>query len=270
MAKGNNVQLAGLSIDDWLDKETLDTQLEETQEESTLKYDKKLVAFLDLLGITHLIKTKIDGQEREVIAQMEKIKGIVEIESKEYIEADDLNLLHISDSFIFACSPNSLPRLLDLLSIVQMRILIECRILLRGALEYGNVIVKDDGRQIIGPAYIDAYVSQEHDAIYPRIIISNAVRDLIKNQFPGYSNVVMTYDRENSLDYITTYIKREGNKKSIISRLKREGIFDFLMDEYKKYNSLNNPSVRRKFGWTINYFREKGVWPDGAKYNNWQ
>ena len=128
MAKGNNVQLAGLSIDDWLDKETLDTQLEETQEESTLKYDKKLVAFLDLLGITHLIKTKIDGQEREVIAQMEKIKGIVEIESKEYIEADDLNLLHISDSFIFACSPNS-TTITRFTSIVQMRILIECRIL---------------------------------------------------------------------------------------------------------------------------------------------
>jgi len=106
---------------------------------------------------------------------MAKIKDIVEIEINAAPMNEKMNMLYISDSFIFVCDEEALGPFLKALSYIQMRILVECKTMLRGALEYGDVIVQDSGKQIIGPAYIDAYLKQEHDAIFPRIIMGNSV-----------------------------------------------------------------------------------------------
>jgi len=270
MKKKNTIRINDIDIDTWLDRdiEKLD---ELPADETTLKYDKKLVAFLDLLGITNRILEAEDGQESEIIDCLEKTKGIVLIEAKEYLDTSDLNLLHLSDSFIFACSEELLPKMLDLLCIIQVRILIECHTMLRGALEYGSVIIKDDGRQIIGPAYISAYQRQERDAIYPRIIISNSVSDLINTRFSTYSSIIMSYDREKALDCVQAYCDREGtNKNAIISRLRREGVYDYLIEEYRNFHEKDRSSERRKYGWMINYLIEKEVWPNEPKYRDWQ
>lgn len=259
------ITLGGVDLDSWIQEER-ENEMVSDKVETTLSYERKLVAFLDLLGITRLIKDNTNGKEGEVIALMEKIKKIVEIEANECNKREDFNLLHISDSFIFSSAPEYLPQLLDLLSVIQMRILIDCKIMLRGAIEFGEVIVKDYGRQIIGPAYINAYLSQENDAIYPRIIVSNNVIKLIEDEFPTYKKVILTYDRENALDYIETYIVAESiNKNNLTTKLRREGIIDYLIDEYLKYDKQDIASVRRKYGWTISYFKNKGVWPKDGK-----
>ena len=94
---------------------------------------------------------------------------------------------------------------------------------------------------------------------------------LIEDEFPTYKKVILTYDRENALDYIETYIVAESiNKNNLTTKLRREGIIDYLIDEYLKYDKQDIASVRRKYGWTISYFKNKGVWPkDGKKYCNW-
>ena len=269
MAKKNTIRINDTDIDTWLDSDR--EKLEQVPaEETTLRYDKRLVAFLDLLGITDLVLQAGDGEESEIIARLEKIKEIVSIEAKEYIDASGLDLLHLSDSFIFACSEDLLPNMLDLLCIIQMRILIECQTMLRGALEYGSVIVKDDGRQIIGPAYIKAYRKQERDAIYPRIIISNSVLSLIKSKFSTYTSIIISYDRENTLDCVKAYCDREGGRNATISRLKREGVYDYLIGEYKRFDKEDKSPERRKYGWMINYLSEKEVWPNDRKYLDWQ
>ena len=269
MRKKNTIRINDTDIDTWLDSdiEKLD-QL--PADETTLKYDKKLVAFLDLLGITNLVLDTEEGKESKVIARLQKVKEIVLIEAKEYIDTSDLDLLHLSDSFVFACREELLPKMLDLLCIVQMRILIECHTMLRGALEYGKVIINDGGRQIIGPAYIRAYRRQEKDAIYPRIVISNSVSNLIRTRFATYTSIIMSHDRENALDSMKAYCDREGGQNTVISRLKREGVYDYLIEEYEKFNEKDKSAERRKYGWLINYFRQKGVWPSERKYRDWQ
>lgn len=267
MTKSDEIKINDVDIDAWLDRDI--TELEESPaEETTLKYDKKLVAFLDLLGITALVLEAEDGEESDIIARMEKIKQIAMIEAKEYMDTSHLDVLHLSDSFIFACPAEMLPQMLDLLCMVQMRVLVECHRLLRGALEYGDVIVSDQGRQIIGPAYIRAYQREARDAIYPRVIISNAVWKLIQDGFPTYSSTIMSYDRERALDCVQAYCDREGDANTIISRLKREGVYDYLLTEYQRFDEEDTPAERMKFGWMINYLREKGVWPSEPKYRD--
>jgi len=261
------ILINGLDFDKWI--EGIDT-FEPLLDDGLLKYKKMLVAFLDLLGITKEIRSKTDGTENEIISKMSKIKDIAEIEISAAPMNDKMTMLYISDTFIFVCEQEALAPFLQVLSNIQMRILVECKTMLRGALEYGDVIIQDRGRQIIGPAYIDAYLKQEHDAIFPRIIIGNSVLEIIDAQLKQYDKFVISQDREFSLDYIDVYMALERKTKNdIIVRLRREGIFSYLCDEYKKYDKESNSSVRAKYAWTINYLREKGVWPNAKQYNCW-
>lgn len=264
----DEILINGLDVEAWIEGPLEDTG--PSIEETTLKYDKKLVAFLDLLGITSKIQTLKNGAEKEIISTMEKIKSIVDSELKSAPESSKINMLYISDSFIFVCDKELLPYFLRILSNIQMRILVECHTMLRGALEYGDVIIRDEGKQIIGPAYIEAYLKQEHHAIFPRIIIGNSVVLLINSSVEVYDKIIVSRDRETSLDYVDVYMEIEKkNKKEITTRLRREGIYDYLCKGYKEFNEQNNSSVRAKYAWTINYLKEKGVWSNATQYNYW-
>lgn len=262
--KKENLLINGIDFEEWTEHSgALDLAPTEDQER---KYEKRLVAFLDLLGITHEVLTKVNGTENEIISKMIKIKEIVEREIRDV----DITMLYISDSFIFVCKPEILPVFLKTLANIQMRVLVECKTMLRGAVEYGDVIIEDDGKQIIGPAYIDAYIKQEKYAIYPRIILGNSVVSLISQTRGMDGKLVISQDREYSLDYLDVYMEIEQKSKhDLQTRFRREGTYDYLLNSYVKYHKQDKPSVRAKYAWTINYLKEKGVWPNAARYNNW-
>lgn len=264
-AKNKEITIGGLNVDDWLEAGPADDRKLETD----LRYEKKIVAFLDLLGMKHHVLSNTDGKEGDAITLIEKINGIVDKETASISKEPEFRLLHISDSFIFVCDPAFVIKLIELLAIVQMRILVECNFQLRGAITLGDVIIRDEGKQIIGPAYIYAYLMQEGNAIYPRIILQNSILAKINEIMPEYNNIIFSYDNEVCIDYLGFYIKNENSKLSdIITKLRREKIFDHLIAEYKKFNTNNQDSIKikQKYGWTMKYFSEKGVWPDDKKY----
>lgn len=261
----SDILIGGLDFDSWISKPS--GALTGMPEDTTLKYGTKLVAFLDLLGISDQIIKKINGQETEIISKMNAIKDIVGFE----IKNNAIDMLYISDSFIFVCPEKLLLSLLDILANIQMRILIECQTMLRGALEYGSVIVQDDGKQIIGPAYIEAYIRQEKHAIYPRIIIGNSVMNLINRQLEKCKDkIIVSKDRETSIDYVNIYRTLDRTTdKDVATRLKREGIFNYLCNGYEEFDKIGNSSIRAKYAWTINYLRDKGVWSNEGQHNHW-
>ena len=262
MAEKDNILINGINIDDWIEDEKVSV-VDEIK--TTLTYEKKLVAFLDLLGITEEVRQKVNGSEEEIISKMEKIKDIVDKEVKG-INDGRIDMLYISDSFIFACDKEVLPLFLKVLSNIQMRILVECKTMLRGAVEYGDVIIRDSGKQIIGPAYINAYLNQEKYAIFPRIILSNSVVNLISE----FDKTLVSQDREYSLDYFDVYLEFEGKTlRQMSTKLRREGVFDYLLKNYVEYNEKDKISEKSKYAWTINYLKEKGVWPNAKQYNCW-
>lgn len=264
----SEIKIGGKDFECWL-QDSSDEDIHD-QEEENLKYDQKLVAFLDLLGITDRIQKERNGQESSIISTMNTIRGIVEIESQNCKDIDDLNMLYLSDSFIFSCSCDRLLPFLQMLSNIQMRILMECRTLLRGAVEYGDVTIQDDGKQIIGPAYIDAYLKQEKHAIYPRIIVGKSIIDLIEEKNIQSTQFFVSRDREYSLDYLQVFQTSEKkNQSELITKLRREGIFDFLISMFTKFSTENKFSERAKYAWTISYFQDKGVWSDDKKHHCW-
>jgi hypothetical protein len=192
------------------------------------------------------------------------MRKIVET-SVEVLEGrDEFYLLHISDSFVFLCKPADIVVLIELLSTIQTRIIHECNFLLRGAVTIGDAIIREDGKFIIGPAYIQAYQLQENDAVYPRIIVdASAVKAIAKATKSINDYLKQDSDREFFVDYIKVYMAREGlTPADMRIRLKRESTFDYLRKHYQEHYDKEDHHIAQKFGWTMEYYKDAEVWED--------
>ena len=265
MKKTKQKQIAGVSYDTFIDN----TGKEPPPKIIQKKYANKLIAFLDILGIRQLIENNRNGNEHIAIDKIEEMRKIVNTSSYISNGIEDFNYLHISDSFVFVCEPKSVISLIELLSTIQTRIISECNFLLRGAITVGDAIIREDGKFIIGPAYILAFQLQEDDAIYPRIIADKGVIKQLKRKVSIDKYLQQDLDKEYFIDYLKVYMNREKlKKKDMTIRLRRENNFCFLKEEYKKHYEKNNHNISQKYGWTIQYYKNLGIWENGYKSNN--
>lgn len=226
-------------------------------------YSKKLIAFLDVLGITKLIEnTHKDGTEHEAINRIETVRTIIEGSTNAIGETGLINYVQLSDSFVFICEPQVLDRLIELLSRVQMRILMECQLLLRGAITIGAAIGDREGKSIIGPAFIQAYRLQENDAVYPRIIVDKSVISAIRDKGEEpLERLRKDSDHEFFIDYVRVVLKAEGwSPQDLRIRFQREGVYRTITKGYDDNYRIGDHNVWQKYGWTIKYYSESEVW----------
>ena len=179
-------------------------------------------------------------------------------------DRDEFYYLQISDSFVFLCRPTDIVILVELLYTIQTRIINECNFLLRGAVTVGDAIIREDGKFIIGPAYIQAYQLQENDAVYPRIIVDrSAVTAIAKTKNAIHDYLKEDADKEYFVDYIRVYIDREGLKPDDMRiRLKRDATFDYLKKRYKEHYDKEDHNIAKKYGWTMEYCKGLNVWEE--------
>jgi len=266
MVKNKQKKIAGLTYDEWL-KKPGKKSAKPVRREEVKKYSNKIIAFVDVLGIKTLIEQHRNNDEYKAIDKIEKMRKIVEDSTKieKQTKNVDLEYLQISDSFVFVCDPKTVIMLIELLSTIQMRIINECQFLLRGAITIGDAIVREFGKFIIGPAYIQAYQLQENDAIYPRIIVDRSVTKAIKKSaHPIKGYLQRDSDKEFFVDYVKVYMQKESlSKQKIKSRLSRENIFNCLRDRFKENYQKENHNISQKYGWTIQYFKKLEVWENG-------
>ncbi len=238
MKETKQKQIAGVSYDTFIDK----AEKVPAPKEVRKKYSNKLIAYLDVLGIKQLIEDNRKGKEYIAIDKIEEMKKIVSTSSDISDSIEDFNCLHISDSFVFVCKPKSVISLIELLATIQTRIINECNFLLRGAITIGDTIIREDGKFIIGPAYIQAFQLQEDNAIYPRIIADKSVVKELFKQLNKSNESIDKYlqkdsDKEYFIDYITVYRNREElTKKDMTIRLRRENNFSFLKKRFEEHS----------------------------------
>ena len=251
--------IAGLGYDEWLEKTG-----KKAAPKAKKKYSRRLIAFLDVLGIKKLISDHTGGREHVAIEKIEEMRKIVETSAAVLEDRDEFYHLHISDSFVFICNPADIVILVELLSTIQTRIIHECNFLLRGAVTVGDAIIREDGKFIIGPAYIQAYQLQENDAVYPRIIVdSSAVKAITKAKGSIHDYLKEDADKEYFIDYIRVYMDREDLKPDDMRiRLKRDSTFDYLKKLYQEHYDKENHNIAQKYGWTMEYCRGLKVWEE--------
>lgn len=147
-----------------------------------VEYKKGFVVFLDVLGFKNMVKNEKSKIERYLDIVYREIEKLKNIDIKK-----DINNIVISDSIILSvdtktsCKENIkiFSHLCLFVALVQEALALE-NIWLRGAISFGDIFFDEKRKQIIGQGYINAYLLEEKQAIYPRVIIDNRIINFLE------------------------------------------------------------------------------------------
>jgi hypothetical protein len=260
-----------------------------------LKYEKRIIAFIDILGFRELIK---DSEKNP--ATLEKIYEVINyfknwekpeswnlktIEIEEDARKRGLANFELSNKSTCTCFSDSIivsiktsdSDINAILSTLVANIsyigsyIIQKGILFRGAITIGNIIHQDNGI-ILGQGFIDAYSLESKLATFPRIVVSDKLINELnypletkKNRYPYHQ--YLTRDQDgcvgfNQLKYFEV-VQSWTEMKA--------GILKDALDKTRKViiqgldNSFELPSVHSKFQWLKNAYNSLNIKTDNIK-----
>lgn len=146
-----------------------------------IEYSKCYVAFLDVLGFKNLVLSTKKEDKQKIDEYFDLIERVTEY-LKEIKASRNLGSIIISDSVILSVpvgdSDNqkieNLRHLCIAVGKIQFSLALN-NIWLRGAISSGDAYFNPIENQVIGPAYIGAYLLEERQSINPRVIIDNKI-----------------------------------------------------------------------------------------------
>jgi hypothetical protein len=204
-------------------------------------------------------KMRTEENAEEIFLCMEKIQKYVGNSCDKFEAKGILRYLQISDGFIIVADLDMLNEFCDILCRVQWNVLIHSQMMIRGAITAGNVSMSDDSRLIIGPGFIDAFVLESENAIFPRVLFSPDINKYVdlKNKTPKY--VKKDSDNFMYLDFLQYAIDIDKiGHRSLLHLMQTQGVIKFVEDGY--INHLENKkNVAQKYGWMISKLGDKGI-----------
>jgi len=185
------------------------------------------VAYLDVMGFSNLVNkgnvTRLESYFNKIIEILDNLK----------IQKSNIQSFLISDSIILI-TPDSKQDFLNLIIAIRriQSALLWKKILLRGAVSYGEVFYNQKNNIIVGKGFIKAYLL-ESEANFPRVIIDPAI---IKNFGKDKNDFLNEF---NSLPFYYNYEKRLIYSKSEFSKISDDAIFIDYANKTIKQSELN-------------------------------
>ena len=163
------------------------------------RYEKRLVAFVDILGFKSLVEQSKEEPELlgEIVGALQGLVGISKAISKPELGAFHSQLF--SDCFVVTCpfSEEVAPSFFALVNSIGWQLMpFGCWI--RGAVTVGDLFVTDE--MAVGPALVRTVELESMIANYPRIVISSEVLHVAKKFAP--KTLARDTDGVFFLDYI--------------------------------------------------------------------
>ncbi len=224
-------------------------------------YDDRLVAFIDILGISDLAED--DDRAEEVLNTMSKVRTYVIAECNELFLAGKLDYIQIGDGFVIVTRLRQINRLCKILSFIQWQTLIESKTLLRGVLTAGRVQGSMAEGFFIGPAIINAYKLERENAIFPRIIYMSEIEKYVSKKQIKFGYIAEDQDKIRYLDFIGHNCDdKKISKKTLDHLLTTQGVKDIIKNEYETCivdSNTENIKIAQKCGWVISKFADFGV-----------
>ncbi len=183
--------------------------------DAEIKYEKCYLSFVDILGFTDYVTAdKSDGSYQNSANQIFNLLNIHKRTfnwESELLNGTEITIpktFVISDSIFRILKENQINfQILDLLSelhtlCVLQYDMIKYDVLVRGAITYGDLYYDDD--KVFGPCLIEALGLEKNRAKYPRIIVTNPVKNNLE-----FSENVLKIDSDGSyyLDYLRVAFK---------------------------------------------------------------
>lgn len=238
----------------------------------SLKYEPRVVAFLDVLGWAAAIAASAHSVEttQRLGITMQGLNAHAEMTAWQRGHGGpngwpgDPMMTHFSDSLLisFAADRNAKSHLEMTLSAVVLGLMFN-GFVVRGAVSYGQMIHRE--ALAYGPAMVAAYKLEKESAIDPRIILSPALADTWGAGEP-------VYDRKGTLLGHRRFWRRDddgmyffdhfSNPVGLFTPDRQEppAVFGYYMTKWRELivqrleQNRENPSVVRKYAWLARYF----------------
>ncbi len=215
------------------------------------KFEKRIVAFIDAMGIKARMYNSDSPQELQRYAQL------MYMYSKQSFAKDKLRVVMFSDCMYIITEEQHVELLINFLInleyafLTNRTIMIDCTghevkdwnemdcLKVRGGITYGDVIVLDDEAErrgiimnsnaVLGPAVVRAYELESKNAIYPRIVVDESFMECIKTLGISYDDLSLVKDDDMYyLDFLSYVFARGGRDTRLI-----HDCLDFVEKELK-------------------------------------
>lgn len=203
-----------------------------------LKLESHIVAFIDLLGFSEMVRKDCESSEPP---RHLKLLYRAHARAAATFSADlDAGLIQFSDSIVFSkpYSSKSLSGFLDAISNWQRSLLMD-GLLCRGGITFGKHFVKD--KFLFSKAMIDAYHLESATARYPRIVVSQNLLDLVAVDI---SINTLPLRKEDDGILFVDYLDAPGNE-----RVELVKAVSAVIDK----NRTEGASVQEKMRWLARY-----------------
>lgn len=212
-------------------------------------YETRVVAFIDILGFSEVIKDEMKA--KQIFDALKEVKDHVDTHftSDNYARFKgvfDTQITAFSDSVVISGSASqAIIVYLDTLRFAGL--LIKNGFLCRGALSVGKL--HHSNGLLFGQAFIDAYKSETKRAIYPRIIVDKEVESLIAeseiNQGEFSHLLKDDFDGECYIDLsmLNHFLGESERVQILLKRIINSSI-----------NENEDKSIVQKHNWLINAY----------------
>ena len=218
--------------------------------EDTKEYEECYIAFLDMLGFKKLIEEKSCAFIENVISKINHDIPILMANSKTKRKKADIRVKVISDSiclYISSQMEENLQLLIFSCLCIQHNLLENNPpIFIRGGIVKGNIYSKGD--VFFGPGLTKAFLMEENNAKYPRIIITNDLLIPFKNPDSKFfiSNLKDLVFRDFDNFYTVNYFD------SLESFSPNGGLKDKITDYINKVlDTTIDSSLRDKYNYVL-------------------
>lgn len=187
-----------------------------------MTYEKRFVAFIDILGFKNIVEKTIDNSafQQNIFAVLNSIKtnvlttalagetnidNVPKEELEEVLETIEIlgtvlksessvQITHFSDSIVISVKADDMKyvmTVMELIGRVIFKLWNDFNILIRGGITVGDLI-HEEGGVLFGPAMVKSYEYETYLAKNPRIIIDERASQLIKDDI-HYQKTPMNY-----------------------------------------------------------------------------
>src|ERR1017187_1083412 len=244
-----------------------------------MKYEQRIVAFIDILGFKNAIeKSNTDDEEYErILRTLKKLKErfvdriAQEGDKRDYNVNKDNQYIQVSDSLIISRpidEPGGFSLFLADCAFAMRTLLFESGFLCRGAITFGNLYHK--GTIIFGEAFIKAY-QEEPKAKFPIIKFNEElIHEIKKYPRPFYSvneeekfikEICRKIEIQNSFEYYIDYFTDSDDylKNQIISNTSAyyQNLRYIIIDKFKSAREIDRKCTRNKIIDKYDWMREQ-------------
>ncbi len=230
-----------------------------------IKYEERIVAFLDILGWSELVKLSIDDDEvrQKLDISLDYVKSRI-VNAEQLQISTNLQITQFSDSIAISTNCSSIVSLYHFLETVCMVILdfVTLGFPVRGGITRGLLV--HQGSKIFGPAQIRAYKLESEVAFYPRILVDDVVVDSKLNmafadsdKYEAMIRKLWRYDKDGciTLDYLRPFITIDGYPiDPVWQRYYLEPAKKLIEKGLKEHKHLSKIYV--KYKWLESYYKE--------------